>query len=104
MARDPLVLAQVKAILEQISMIAPGKSVELRVPPFAAIQCVNGPKHTRGTPPNVVEMNADTLFDLIDGSLTWEQGVHDGAIQASGERADLSSVFQAAAGTIRMTE
>ena len=104
MARDPLVLAQVKAILEQISMIAPGKSVELRVPPFAAIQCVNGPKHTRGTPPNVVEMNADTLFDLIDGSLTWEQGVHDGAIQASGERDDLSSVFQAAAGTIRMTE
>jgi hypothetical protein len=104
MARDPLVLAQVKAILEQISMIAPGKSVELRVPPFAAIQCVNGPKHTRGTPPNVVEMNADTLFDLIDGSLTWQQGVHAGAIQASGERADLSSVFQAAAGTIRMTE
>ena len=104
MARDPLVLAQVKAILEQISMIAPGKSVELRVPPFAAIQCVNGPKHTRGTPPNVVEMNADTLFDLIDGSLTWQQGVHAGAIQASGERADLSSVFRAAAGTIRMTE
>ena len=102
--RDRQEMEQVKAILSIVSELAPGHAVELRIPPYAAIQCVEGPKHTRGTPPNVVEMNADTLFDLIDGSLTWQQGVHAGAIQASGERADLSSVFQAAAGTIRMTE
>ena len=59
MARDPLVLSKVKALLEEIGQIAPGHAVELRIPPYAAIQCCEGPKHTRGTPPNVVEMGAD---------------------------------------------
>lgn len=104
MARDPLVLSQVKALLDQISQLAPGHAVELRVPPYAAIQCVAGPKHTRGTPPNVVEMGADELFGLLDGSLLWSDGIDDGRITASGERADLSGLFRLAAQTIRIAE
>ena len=104
MARDPLVLSQVKALLDQISQIAPGHAVELRVPPYAAIQCCEGPKHTRGTPPNVVEMGADEFMALIDGSLDWSDGINDGRITASGERSDLSQMFQLAAQTIRIAE
>jgi len=104
MARDPLVLSQVKALLDQISQNAPGHAVELRIPPYAAIQCCEGPKHTRGTPPNVVEMGADELIGLIDGSLEWEDGIADGRITASGERSDLSALFRQASQTIRIAE
>ena len=104
MARDPLLLSQVKALLDQISQLAPGHAVELRIPPYAAIQCVAGPKHTRGTPANVVEMGADELFGLLDGSLQWSDGIDDGRITASGERADLSALFRLAAQTIRIAE
>ncbi len=104
MARDPLMLAQVKALLDQISQIAPGHAVELRIPPFAAIQCCEGSKHTRGTPPNVVEMGADELIALLDGSLEWADGIRDGRITASGERSDLSQLFEQAAATIRIAE
>ena len=90
MARDPLILQEVKAVLAQVSALAPGNSVELRIPPYAAIQCVTGPKHTRGTPPNVVEMTADSLFALCAGTLDWSVAVSDGRITASGERSDLS--------------
>jgi hypothetical protein len=71
------------AVLEQR---APGKSVEVRVPPYAAIQCVAGVRHTRGTPPAVVEMDADTWIALATGQISWAQA----RISASGERADLS--------------
>jgi hypothetical protein len=71
------------AVLEQR---APGKSVEVRVPPYAAIQCVPGVRHTRGTPPAVVEMDADTWIALAEGTLPWPEAT----ISASGERADLS--------------
>ena len=104
MARDPLVLIQVKALLSEISQMAPGHAVELRIPPFAAIQCCEGPKHTRGTPPNVVEMGAEELFALIDGSLKWSDGVSDGRITASGERSDLTQLFLQASRTIRIAE
>ena len=104
MARDPQVLSQVKALLEEISKLAPGHAVELRIPPYAAIQCCEGPKHTRGTPPNVVEMGATELFGLIAGTLEWSDGVSDGRITASGERSDLSQLFREAAQTIRITE
>jgi hypothetical protein len=67
MARDPNTLLQVKALLEQISKLAPGHAVELRIPPYAAIQCCEGPKHTRGTPPNVVEMGVEEFFALLTG-------------------------------------
>ena len=104
MARDPNTLLRVKALLDQISKLAPGHAVELRIPPFAAIQCCEGPKHTRGTPPNVVEMGVDEFFALIAGTLEWSDGINDGRITASGERSDLSRLFEQAAQTIRITE
>jgi hypothetical protein len=104
MARDPLMLKRVKALLESIAQLAPGHAVELRVPPYSAIQCCEGPKHTRGTPPNVVEMSATELFGLLDGSLLWSDAIADGRITASGERADLSQLFQLASQTIRIAE
>ena len=70
---------------------APGRAVEVRIPPFAAIQCVAGPRHTRGTPPNVVETDAVTWILLATGRLAWTEAVADGRLRASGPRADLSS-------------
>ena len=104
MARDPKVLLQVKVLLDEISQLAPGHAVELRIPPYAAIQCCAGPKHTRGTPPNVVEMGSTELIALLNGSLQWSDGIRDGRITASGERSDLSGLFELAAQTIRITE
>ena len=92
--RDPEVMSQVKTILAKISKIAPGHAVELRIPPYSAIQCVEGPKHTRGTPPNVVEMSAEVLFDIVGGKINWTDAILDGRISASGERSDLSALFQ----------
>jgi hypothetical protein len=92
--RDPEIMSQVKTILAKISKIAPGHAVELRIPPYSAIQCVEGPKHTRGTPPNVVEMSAEVLFDISTGKINWTIAISDGRISASGERSDLSALFQ----------
>ena len=92
--RDPKIMSQVKEILAKISKIAPGHAVELRIPPYSAIQCVEGPKHTRGTPPNVVEMSAEVLFDISKGKINWASAISDGRISASGERSDLSALFQ----------
>jgi hypothetical protein len=69
---------------------APGSSVEVRVPPYAAVQVVAGVRHTRGTPPAVVELDADTWIGLATGDLDWTTAEHDGRVRASGERADLS--------------
>ena len=71
----------------------PGKSVELRVPPYVAVQCVAGPRHTRGTPPNVVETDPVTWLQLYGGKLAWEAAVADGRVRASGERSDLSELL-----------
>ena len=87
--------AQVRALLDRLAALAPGHAVELRIPPFAAVQLVDGPRHTRGTPGAVVEMDADTLVQLASGALTWVDGVYDGRIRASGERSDLSELFAA---------
>jgi hypothetical protein len=92
--RDSEIMSQVKTILAKISKIAPGHAVELRIPPYSAIQCVEGPKHTRGTPPNVVEMSAEILFDIAGGKINWTDAISDGRISASGERSDLSALFQ----------
>jgi Bacterial SCP ortholog len=75
----------------QLASQAPGRAVEVRVPPFAAIQCVAGPRHTRGTPPNVVETDPVTWIMLATGRLSWVSAVADGRVRASGPRADLSS-------------
>jgi uncharacterized protein (TIGR03083 family) len=69
---------------------APGGSVELRVAPHVAVQCVEGPRHTRGTPPNVVECDPVTWLELATGRVDWKRAFEDGRVSASGERADLS--------------
>lgn len=81
------------AVIHTLSLLesqAPGRSVEVRVPPFGAVQCVAGPRHTRGTPPNVVETDAMTWILLASGRTSWPQAVAAGAVRASGSRADLS--------------
>src|SRR5690606_29670046 len=80
-----------RALAEALAEQVPGRSVELRVPPYAAVQCVEGPRHTRGTPPNVVEMPAVVWLRLATGRTTWADEMAAGTILASGGRADLSS-------------
>lgn len=70
---------------------APGNSVEVRVPPFAAVQVIPGVRHTRGTPPAVVELDAATWIALATGELEFSVAEHDGRVRASGERADLTA-------------
>lgn len=88
---DKVIFDSVKATLHQLSLIAPGRAIEVRIPPYAAIQCGDGPTHTRGTPPNVIEMDAETWLALADGSQTWTQALTSDSVRASGARADLSS-------------
>ena len=80
----------VRYLLGLLAAAVPGKAVEVRVPPFAAVQCVPGPRHTRGTPPNVVETDPVTWIRLATGRLGWAGAVASGAVQASGPRADLA--------------
>lgn len=82
--------AAVRYTLGLLEQRVPGRTVEVRVPPFAAIQCVPGPRHTRGTPPNVVETDPLTWLDLATGRLDWFEAVQGGRVRASGQRADLS--------------
>jgi hypothetical protein len=83
--------AAVKTTARWLAQQVPGRSVELRVPPHVAVQCVEGPRHTRGTPPNVIETDARTWLQLATGRLTWDAAVADGKVAASGNRADLSA-------------
>jgi hypothetical protein len=76
------------AVLEER---APGHSVEVRVPPYAAVQVIPGVRHTRGTPPAVVETDAATWIALATGELSWHDAEHAGRVRASGERADLTA-------------
>ena len=87
----PALAAAVRLSLRTLAQLAPGRSVEVRVPPFAAVQCIEGPRHTRGTPPNVVETDPRTWLELATGALTWPAAVAAGKITASGNRADLSA-------------
>ncbi len=93
-ATDRTTLATaVRYVLEELGARAPGRSVEVRVPPFGAVQCIEGSTHTRGTPPAVIETDAATWLALATGSLSWDDAVASGALQASGERADLSTLL-----------
>ncbi|MFD9943757.1 sterol carrier family protein [Nonomuraea sp. NPDC059023] len=80
----------VRYLLERLASGAPGRTVEVRVPPHAAVQAIEGPRHTRGTPPNVVETDARTWIDLALGRIGWDEAMAKGAVSASGARADLS--------------
>ena len=97
MTKDPQITAIVKEILDLIKNISPGKSVELRVPPYGAIQCVSGSNHRRGTPPNTVEMSGQTLIRLINEPALWSSLCESGEVRASGLLSDLSNVFAQAA-------
>ena len=86
----PTVTTAVRFTLEEIADVAPGHAVEVRVPPWGAVQCVDGPRHTRGTPPNVVETDPQTWLALATGATSWADAVAQGRVHASGERADLA--------------
>lgn len=91
-ARTVLATA-VRYLLQLLDEKAPGNSVEVRVPPFGAAQVVQGPRHTRGTPPNVVEMDALTWIALATGDEAWADAVTAGRVHASGTRADLTGLL-----------
>jgi len=97
MASDLDLKREVKKILNLIKSEVPGKSVELRVPPYGAIQCVAGGTHRRGTPPNTVEMSGQTLIRLINEPSLWITLCESGEVRASGLVSDLSRVFAQAA-------
>jgi hypothetical protein len=93
MMRDPEVLQAVKQTLAALVERSPGRAIEVRIPPYAAVQCGEGPTHTRGTPANVIEMDADTWLALAKGELTWANAMSQGLINASGARADLTELL-----------
>ena len=79
----------VRLLADRLAASHPGRSVEVRIPPFAAVQCIPGPRHTRGTPPNVVETDPATFIGLACGFVRWDAAIGDGLVRASGERSDL---------------
>ena len=88
-----VIATAVRYSLEEVTARAPGNSVEVRVPPFGVTQCVEGPRHTRGTPPNVIECDAATWLAMVSGQLSWADAVAAGRVAASGLRADLSGLL-----------
>jgi len=94
MKQDLEIKSRVKKILKVVEELAPGRSVELRVPPYAAIQCIEGGNHRRGTPANVVEMSGETLINLAQDPEKWEVFCKQGLISASGTSSDLSQLFK----------
>jgi hypothetical protein len=91
--RDPKILEAVKQSLALLVERSPGRAIEVRIPPYAAVQCGDGPTHTRGTPPNVIEMSAETWLALASGERTWADAMSAGLINASGVRADLTELL-----------
>ncbi|HJQ41706.1 MAG TPA: sterol carrier family protein [Jatrophihabitantaceae bacterium] len=95
--RDPIpmpsaaVSRAVRTLAETLAAQAPGRTVEVRVPPYVAVQAIEGPRHTRGTPPNVVETDPLTWVRVAAGRLSFADALANGAISASGQRADLTS-------------
>jgi hypothetical protein len=90
--RATLALAT-RFLLQVLAEASPGRSVEVRVPPFGAVQAVEGSRHTRGTPPNVVELDAGTLIAIATGATRWADATAAGRVQASGARSDLAGLF-----------
>lgn len=91
----------VRFLLESLAARVPGRAVEVRVPPYAAVQVVAGPRHTRGTPPSVVETDPATWLRLATGRLAWAEAVRGGTVSAGGERSDLSAYLPLARGIDR---
>ena len=82
-----------KHLLALLVARAPGRAVEVRVPPYAAAQCLQGTRHTRGTPPAAVELDAATWIELAVGDAEWSEAERDGRVRASGERSDLGHLL-----------
>ncbi|MEU8825913.1 sterol carrier family protein [Streptomyces sp. NPDC048636] len=85
--------AAVRMLADALAAKAPGGSVEVRIPPYAVVQCVEGPRHTRGTPPNVVETDPLTWVRLATGRTGWAEALDAAEVSASGERADLAALL-----------
>ena len=92
-ARRAVLAPAVRHTLELFAEEYPGGAVELRVPPYAAVQAIAGTRHTRGTPPAVVETDATTWLALVTGAMSWDEARAAGAVTASGERSDLSDLL-----------
>ncbi|MEU6661805.1 sterol carrier family protein [Streptomyces sp. NPDC046821] len=88
-----LLAAATRFLADALAVKAPGASTEVRIPPFAVVQCIEGPRHTRGTPPNVVETDPLTWLRLATGRTAWKTAVDDALVSASGERADLEALL-----------
>ena len=93
MKQDMEVKNRVKEILKIVQQVSPGNSGELRIPPYAVIQCVPGSAHRRGTPSNVVEMSWQTLIELVGSPTHWDEFCHKGRISASGTNSNLKDLF-----------
>lgn len=85
--------AAVRSLLSVLAAKAPGRAVEVRVPPYGAVQCGEGPRHTRGTPPNVIETDPVTWLRVASGRLSWADAVATALVSANGSRADLSALL-----------
>lgn len=90
--RTQLAMA-VRFLLEELAELAPGNAVEVRVAPFGATQCIQGPRHTRGTPPNVIETDPETWVNLAIGRISWGEAVDTASVFASGTRAHLDGLL-----------
>ena len=90
---QPIVATAVRFLLEELAERYPGNTVEVRIPPLGATQCIAGPTHSRGTPANVIEMNPETWLKLALGVEGWDSLIGAGKITASGNRADLSGLL-----------
>jgi hypothetical protein len=92
-ATSETVATAVRFSLEELAERAPGRTLEVRVPPYGAVQCVEGPRHSRGTPPNVIETDAATWLDLVTGQSDWDSALAGGTVHASGQRATLAGLL-----------
>ena len=90
---DALVATAVRFLLEELGTTYPGNAVEVRVPPLGAVQCIEGPTHTRGTPANVVEMDPTSWLELSLGKQSFEELAVSGKLTASGSRSGLAGLF-----------
>lgn len=92
-ASEGLTATAVRFLLEELGTNHPGNAVEVRIPPYGAVQCIEGPTHTRGTPANVVEMDPTSWLDLALGKQSFEELAVLGKLTASGSRSDLAGLF-----------
>ena len=83
----------VRFLLEELGTKYPGNSVEVRIPPYGAVQCIEGPSHSRGTPANVVELDTESFVALALGRISFEDLMSKSKLTASGNRSDLTGLF-----------